>query len=142
MPFRYFINSLLCIRLSMAGLFFFAIPLIAQVNTGTIEIRQEPKITHLVEKHIRLNDSLGTMSGYRIQLFFTSGVNGKKLAQEVESDFIKKYPDTRAYLLWDSPNYKVRVGDFRSRLDALKFQDSIKTEFPNVYIVRDEIKLP
>lgn len=122
-------------------LVFSQINLFGQGKQGTIEIVEDENISRLVKKHIRINDSLGTIHGYRIQLFFTSGVNGKKLAQEVETEFIKKYPDTKAYLIWDSPNYKVRIGDFRTRLDALKFQDLIKTDFPNAYLVQDEIKL-
>lgn len=120
----------------------FIVPLFAQVKEGAVEIIEDEKITKLVATHIRINDSLGTIPGYRLQLFFTSGVNGKKLAQEVEADFIKKYPEINAYLLWDSPNYKVRVGDFRTRLDALKFQDEIKVDFPSAYLVQDDIKLP
>ncbi len=119
----------------------FSFPLFSQVKQGTVEIIEDEKISKLVAKHIQINDSLGTIPGYRLQLFFTSGVNGKKLAQEVETEFIKKYPEIKAYLLWDSPNYKVRVGDFRTRLEALKFQDDIKTDFPNAYIVQDDIKL-
>lgn len=121
---------------------FFSVSLFAQDKTGTVEIIEDAKISKLVKKHILINDSLGTIPGYRIQLVFTSGVNGKKLAQEVETDFMRKYPGTEAYLLWDSPNYKVRVGDFRTRLDALKFQDEIKKDFPNAYILQDDIKLP
>jgi hypothetical protein len=127
--------------LSVLAFVFFSVSLTAQVK-GTVEVIQDEKTARLVERHIQINDSLGTIPGFRLQLFFTSGVNGKKLAQEVEADFIKKYPDVPAYLIWDSPNYKVRVGDFRTRLDALKFQDEIKTYFPNAYIVPDEIKLP
>lgn len=125
-------------------LFFFAVHffMFSQPKSGTVEIFQDKKIEHLVERHIKINDSLKTIQGYRLQLFFTSGVNGKKLAQEVQSDFMQKYPETEAYLIWDSPNYKVRVGDFRTRLDALKFQDEIKINFPNAYIVPDEINLP
>lgn len=121
---------------------FFSACLFSQVKQGTVEIVQDEKTARLVERHIQISDSLGTIPGYRLQLFFTSGVNGKKLAQEVESEFIKKHPETPAYLIWDSPNYKVRIGDFRTRLDALKFQDEIKNDFPNTYIVPDEIKLP
>ncbi len=113
----------------------------SQAKPGTVEIIEDPKITQLVAKHIHINDSLGTIPGYRIQLVFTSGVNGKKISQEVESEFLKKYPDTKAYLIWDSPNYKVRVGDFRTKLEAMKFQNDIKIAFPNAYIVQDEIKL-
>ncbi len=114
----------------------------SQTKTGTVEIVQDEKIKKLVARHIAINDSLGTIHGYRLQLFFTSGVNGKKMAQEVQSEFIRKYPGTESYLVWDSPNYKVRVGDFRTRLDALKFQEEIKVNFPNAYIVSDEINLP
>lgn len=126
---------------SLVIVFLQALTIFSQQKEGRIDIIEDPAITRLVEKHIRVNDSLGTIPGYRIQLIFTSGVNGKKMAQEVEADFIKKFPDTKPYLIWDSPNYKVRVGDFRTRLDALKFQDEIKNNFPNGYLVQDQISI-
>lgn len=47
-----------------------------------------------------------------------------------------------AYLIWESPNYKIRVGDFRSKLDAEKFQRKIDELFPYAFIVRDNINFP
>jgi hypothetical protein len=95
-----------------------------------------------VRKHIQINQNRKGMDGYRIQIFFDSGNNSKTKAQSIYEGFKAKYPDVRAYLSFKSPNYKVRVGDFRSRLDAQRFLNDINNEYPNAWIIADQINLP
>jgi hypothetical protein len=96
----------------------------------------------LVSKHIQINQNRKSMEGYRIQIFFDSGNNSKTKAQSIYEGFKAKYPDVRAYLSFKSPNYKVRVGDFRTRLDAQRFLNDIIDEYPNAWIIADMINLP
>ena len=82
------------------------------------------------------------MDGFRIQIFFDSGNNSKTKAQSIYEEFKAKYPDIGAYLSFKSPNYKVRVGDFRTRLDAQRFLNEIIAEYPSAWIVADMIRFP
>lgn len=100
---------------------------------------QNALIDSLVNKHVALNESKMSMPGYRIQIFF--GAQRSK-ATEIKTDFMMKYADVPSYLLYQQPNFKVRVGDFRTRLEAQKLLESIKTQFAVAFIVRDEVKLP
>jgi hypothetical protein len=56
--------------------------------------------------------------------------------------FVAKYPAIGAYLQFKSPNYRVRVGDFRSRLEAQRFLNEVLVDYPNAFIVTDLISLP
>ena len=109
---------------------------------GHIQIVQDERIDLLVSKHIQINQNRKGVDGYRIQIFFDSGNNSKTKAQSIYEGFKAKYPDVRAYLSFKSPNYKVRVGDFRSRLDAQRFLNDINNEYPNAWIIADQINLP
>jgi hypothetical protein len=109
---------------------------------GNIQIIQDDKVDLLVSKHIQINQNRKSMEGYRIQIFFDSGNNSKTKAQSIYEGFKAKYPDVRAYLSFKSPNYKVRVGDFRTRLDAQRFLNDIIDEYPNAWIIADMINLP
>lgn len=80
-----------------------------------------------------------TIPGYRVQIYF--GVNRPK-ASEVKLDFAGRFPEVSAYLTYQQPNYKVRVGDFRSRYEALRFLKSIEGLYPTVFVVPDEVRLP
>ncbi len=113
-----------------------------QSGNGEIHIFGDPKIEQLVQKHILINEIREGIPGYRIQIFFDSGTNSKLKAQVVCDDFRTKYPDIIPYLTFMSPNYKVRVGDFRTRLDAVRSLQHLLLDYPNAYVVTDLIKLP
>jgi len=109
---------------------------------GTVKIIQDPAIDLLVQKHIRVNETRDGISGYRIQIFFDSGTNSKIKATTVCEEFRRRYSATGIYLNFISPNYKVRVGDFRTRLDAFRFLQELQVYYPSAYVVADQIRLP
>ena len=109
---------------------------------GTVEIIRDPAIDRLVEQHIRFNQSREGIQGYRVQIFFDSGTNSKTRGQSAYELFSARYPDVAAYLTFKAPNYKVRVGDFRTRLDAVRFQQMILQDYPGAYVISDLIRLP
>lgn len=109
---------------------------------GNIEIIQDDRVAYLVQKHVELNEKQLGFPGYRVQIFFASGNNSKNRALAVRNEFAARFPNVEAYLIFQEPNYKVRVGDFRTRLEAQGFTLKIIGLYPNAYPVKDEIKLP
>jgi hypothetical protein len=106
------------------------------------EIVRDQRVDLLVSKHIQVNQALKTVDGFRIQLFSDSGNNSKMKAQGVLDEFTGKYPQVGGYLSFKSPNYRVRVGDFRTRLDAQRFLNELQADYPNAFIITDQINLP
>lgn len=110
---------------------------------GRITVHTSPEMDELFEKYIRLSEEKRIpINGYRVQIASASGNNAKSNVNTVKSRFLTNYPDVPAYLIWESPNYKIRVGNFRSKLDAEKFQRTIDELFPYAFIVRDDINFP
>ncbi len=109
---------------------------------GHVQVIQDERVDLLVSKHIQINQNRQGMDGFRIQIFFDSGNNSKTKAQSIYEEFKAKYPDIGAYLSFKAPNYKVRVGDFRTRLDAQRFLNEIIAEYPSAWIVADMIRFP
>ena len=102
---------------------------------GTITIHQDQKIIELVSTFDKADKQI---DGYRIQIFL-----GKpKEAQKVRTKFVAKYPDIPAYDPWQTPNMKIRIGDFTSKLDAERALKVIRKDYAGAYIVRDNIELP
>jgi len=102
---------------------------------GTITIHQDEKIDDLVTTFNKADKQL---DGYRIQIFL-----GKpKEAQKVRTKFVAMYPDIPAYDPWQTPNMKIRIGDFASKLDAERALKIIRKDYPGAYIVQDKIELP
>ncbi|MCX6282220.1 MAG: SPOR domain-containing protein [Bacteroidetes bacterium] len=111
-------------------------------DSGTVTIYQDNMVDELVQKQIKLNEAGNNLEGYRIQIFSDSGNNSKTKAQSAMDEFLAKYPEIKAYLVFKSPNYKVKIGDFRSKLDAIRCLNQITAEFPNAFIISDLINLP
>ena len=120
----------------------FSLTMAQTSGTTRTQVVQDDRVSLLVSKHILINQNLKGIPGYRIQIFFDSGNNSKTKAQGIYEEFISKYPGIGAYLSFKSPNYKVRIGDFRTRLDARRFLNEIIVIYPNAWITDDLINLP
>lgn len=102
-------------------------------TTGTVIIHQDEKISDLMET---ISEADIPLEGYRIQLSF----GRKEEVNEIRSEFLKMYPECSAYVSWLQPNFRLRVGDFRTRLQAERFKNEIRDNYPSCYIVRDYIE--
>lgn len=109
---------------------------------GRVSISEHGRITRLVEKHKEISKSHPEFDGFRVQIFFDSGNNSKSRAYEVYKSFLASYPEHEAYVVFQEPNYKVRVGDFRTRLEAEGFLQQIVAIYPSSFVIKDQIKFP
>lgn len=100
---------------------------------------QDSLVKVLMNRHVALNQVKRTMPGYRVQIYF--GPQRAK-ANEVKTDFLKIFPKTGAYLIYQQPNFKIRVGDFKTRLEAMKFLKEIQPLYGTSFLVKDDVKLP
>ena len=108
------------------------------VDTARVEIVQNYKVKKLLAKHIEINAASKTR-GYRIKIHFGAD---KSEAYEVKKLFLEKFPDVAAYSKYDQPNFNVRVGNFRTKLEAYNFLKLVQVEFPSAFIVTDSIEFP
>ncbi|MBR4198310.1 MAG: SPOR domain-containing protein [Bacteroidales bacterium] len=108
-------------------------------SRGSVQITGDTKVTTLVEKHIAFNEKIKTVPGYRIQIANFSGVNSKSQAFAKKQQFLEKYSDLAAYVVFEEPNFKVKVGDFVSQLDAYVFLQKIKADHPAAKIIKDNV---
>ncbi len=106
---------------------------------GKITYIQDNDITSLINKHVICSENNKTISGYRVQIHFGSE---REKAKDIRTRFLKSYPEISAYEVYQQPNFKIRVGDFRTKLEAQKFQRMIVSEFTSSFVVSDEIQLP
>jgi hypothetical protein len=107
-----------------------------------INIKQDSDLVNLVNLHIHRNQQGGMIQGYRIEIFFSSELNARQKAQNIKGDFLAAYPEYNVYITWISPDFKVRVGNFRTKNEALKVMNEIKGQFPKAFVVPDMIELP
>ncbi len=108
---------------------------------GDVEIIEDSRINALIEaqSNIPQNEINPQINGYRIQLFFDSD---KSLINSKRAYFIAKFPEIDTYTSYTAPNFFLKVGDFRTRLEAEKIKAEIEAEFPTSFIIKEKINLP
>lgn len=109
---------------------------------GSLIINESAEIKTLVETYINESSAKKTCEGFRVQLLSESGNDAKKKANETKTAFLNQFSSYPAYLLFQTPNFKIRVGDFRTKLEAYHCLKEIQSAFPNAFVVKDEIQFP
>jgi len=121
----------------------FFIPSAIAQTRGKVEVVKDARIDTFAARRLELAKAVGAdggmISGFRVQIF--TGADRKE-AYNTQAKFQEQYPDVRTYIIYNDPNFKVRVGDFRTRLDAEKMQDELKKWFTGLFIIQEKINQP
>ena len=129
----------------------FSIALFAQ-DKGHVKIVKDPMIDSLIAKRIALNTrstavvatgkpstAIVSQMGFRVQVFY--GSDRRKVFNE-QARFRSSYSSLNTYITYKEPNYYLRVGDFRTRLEAQRLLNELKPMFPTLFIFREKINAP
>ncbi|MDX9775055.1 MAG: SPOR domain-containing protein [Petrimonas sp.] len=109
---------------------------------GNIRVVCDQRVDEIVKMHKVYNERRNDMTmGYRVQIYFDAGNNSLERAQTEARTFQMLYPDDTAYVSYSEPYYKVRVGDFRTRLAAEGFLQQILSVYPNAFVIKDRVRL-
>jgi hypothetical protein len=110
-------------------------------NSGKVVITQDYAVKSLIRKHVEANNKLPT-KGYRIVIFSGSGAQSESKANQVRSTFKTRFYKTEAYTKYHEPNFRVHVGDFRNKSEALKVYKEVIKYYSGTYIIEDRIEYP
>ena len=109
---------------------------------GKHTVVQDTLTEKLLDYHRNANSREQKVNGYRVHIYSDSGVRSKLRTDNEKADFDEKYPHIKSYIPYDEPNYRIRVGDFRTRLDATRFLREVQRYYPSAYIVPERINFP
>ena len=107
----------------------------APQGPGSVTYLVDPAVQRTMGRFVEVKHEL---KGYRVQIF----LGDRRTAEDTKRSFLLKYPDTPAYLSWLAPNFRLRVGDLRTRLEAEHLLHELKALYPGSYIVPDAIEPP
>ena len=110
---------------------------------GKVVVIKDPLIDTLIARRLELNRSIAPgksimTSGFRVQIF--SGLDRNQVYAE-QNKFKSRFPKTGTYITYTQPNYKLRVGDFRTRMEAEKFMNELKKYYSSMFIFSELIIL-
>lgn len=114
---------------------------IFNVLPDNVNVRQSQQIANSMKSHVASNGAR-TISGYRVRIFFDNKQNARTESEAVLKRFNGLYPDVMAYRIYANPYFKVTVGDFRTKSEAMALLARIKGAFPSAFVVKENIEFP
>lgn len=102
----------------------------ATAQQGRIVINQDPSIDNLLEVKKEMNKNSNDY--YKIQIF--SG--DRTGAQKAQKEFHDAFDSWKSRIEYESPNFKIWVGNYRIRLEADRALKQIKQKFPGAFIFK------
>ncbi len=108
---------------------------------GVVTIHQEEGIDYLMKTMVDENVRQGGVDGYQIQLYSGSGPKGKRQAMEVKTKLLEEFPELNITTTYNPPFWRIRVGNYRHKHEALPLLNDLKTYFPNCYVVKGSVKM-
>ena len=115
---------------------------------GEVTVIKDPLIDSLIAKRaevykttgeVKIGNPIVSAYGYRVQIFYGSD---RREVFNQQARFKNLYPKFNTYLVYKEPNYYVRVGDFRTRLEAQRLINEIRPTFPTLFIFTEKINAP
>lgn len=100
-------------------------------QNGEINIKQDANITRLLEVY-KISNSKSNF--YTIQVGFGSYSKAEELKQQVDIDF----PALKSKIIFDSPTYRVQIGQFKSKLDAERKFKEVRIKYPESLLLKPE----
>ena len=114
---------------------FFALVLLSQKSNAQdtkVTVNQDPKFEQLLNEKRKINSSITINDRYKIQIFNGDAENSKKTLM----DFKRDNKDIDATIVFSTPQYKVWVGNFKTRIDAEKNLNDLKKKYPNAFLIK------
>jgi hypothetical protein len=123
--------------LAIKQVFFYTVGIVItssciQAQDRNVTIIQDPKFEQLLNEKRKLNVSISENDLYKIQIFSGDSENAKKTLK----GFKQEFTDTDGTIVFNTPNYKVWVGNFKTRMEAERNLIDIRKKYKNVLLIK------
>ncbi len=126
-------------KFSSLLLFILMVPslLLGQENEGDLRVESSESVKELINQKIAHNKENNSYPGYKIQIYYGS----EKECYEIKDEFTSLFPDIPTSIIFSTPQWKLQVGEYRTRLEADKSIRAIKKEYPSAIVLATDIEL-
>lgn len=109
-------------------------------DRGSVMVWQSGKVRRALREKVG-NSGFKAVPGYRVRIYFSNAQNAREKSAAEAAKFHEKFGTYSVYHNFVNPNFKVTVGDFRTKSEALELLDLVKKDFPSAFIVKENIIL-
>jgi len=113
-------------------------------SISTVVVHKDPRFDTLAAMQAEINrksylSNFHFVRGFRIQ---AANTQNRDEANAIKAELLRRFPDQKSYLLYQSPNFRVRIGNFLTQKDAFQLRKAIAALYPGkgIYIVPDIIE--
>ena len=114
---------------------------ILSVMGSGVTVNQSRTMRSALDSYVS-NNAAKKLTGYRIRVYFDNGQSARMRSESIARSVSNAFPGIGVYRTFESPNFKVTVGDFRTKDDALKVYHALKATYPTAIILRETINYP
>ena len=115
--------------------------LIAKDGNSTVTLNQPKEMEQAYNLYLKANGEK-KRSGYRIRLFFDNKQSARTESEELEKSFQLQFPQIPTYRSYTNPFFKLVVGDYRTKSDAIRELNKILPFYPQAIVVKESIYYP
>lgn len=116
----------------LTALFTIGLCVFSLAQQGTVVINEDPTIKELLELKKDINKDEKNSDRYKIQIYY----GDRSTAENRKSKFDTSVGKWQSQLVYESPNYKIWIGSFRSRLEADRALVDVQKRFPDAFIFK------
>lgn len=116
---------------------FLGISAMGQTKEGTVRVETSAHVDEMLAQKKEYNKSIDSFDGYKIQIYYGT----EKKCYEVKEEFDLLFPDTETVIIFSTPQWKLQVGNYKTRLEADHAMVNIKKEYPAAIVLATEIEL-
>jgi len=117
--------------------FTFCIALSSAQNNVRYDI--EKGIDIVEQQYLDSWKKIKKIDGFRIQITSFSGVNSRTSIENTATQFKQQFPNVFCEITFSEPNFRLRVGNYRTKLEAYKALQRIAPQFPGAFVLKDQI---
>ncbi len=115
----------------------------AEPDTSGVVLHTDPRLALLFVKkpetgYRGIRGSIRSARGFRVQIY---NGNDRNVANQRKIDFIRRYPNVRTYMSYISPTFRLKVGDFKSRGEAVQFMQQVNRIYVPSMVVPDIVEI-
>ena len=118
-------------------LLIFTFLFVSAFTQRNISFNLETGIDALEQQYVDSWKKIRKIDGFRIQITTFSGVNSRVLIENTAEQFKQQFPDTPFYITYFEPNYRLRTGNYLTKLEAYNALRFIAPLFPGSFVVKD-----
>ena len=106
-----------------------------------VTVNQSAAMKSAFDSYVSANASK-KVTGYRIRVYYENSQNARNRSESIARTISGTYPGIGVYRTFESPNFKVCVGDYRTKDEALKMYHALKSSYPTAIILKETINYP